>query len=58
VRSALTSTLTKALAVIVLAAATWLLLKLVLNVVTAVAWVVAGLLALLAVLWAISTLRS
>jgi hypothetical protein len=53
-----TSALMKAVAVVVLAVAAWLLLKLVLHVVAAVAWIVAAVLAVIAVLWAISTLRS
>ena len=52
-----TSALTKALALVVLAAAAWLVLKLTLNVVAGVAWAVAGVLVLLAVLWALGTLR-
>jgi hypothetical protein len=52
-----TSVLTKALALVVLAAAAWLVLKLALNVVAGVAWAVAGVLVLLAVLWALGTLR-
>jgi lipopolysaccharide export LptBFGC system permease protein LptF len=51
------SALMKLLAVVVLAVAAWLLLKLVLNVVVAVAWAIAGILLVVAVLWAISTLR-
>ena len=57
-RSTATSALTKALAVIVLAFAAWILLKLVLHVVAGVAWIVAGILVVVAVLWAISALRS
>ena len=53
----ITSALTKALALVVLAAAAWLVLKLTLNVVAGVAWAVAGVLVLLAVLWALGTLR-
>ena len=52
-----TSALTKALALVVLAAAAWLVLKLALNVVAGVAWAVAGVLVLLAVVWALGTLR-
>jgi len=55
---AVTSAVTKALAVVVIAVVAWLLLKLVLHVLAAVAWVVAGVLLLFAALWAISTLRS
>ena len=57
-RTAVTSPLTKALALLVLAVAAWLVLKLVLHAVTAVAWVVAAVLAMFAILWALSTLRS
>jgi hypothetical protein len=52
-----TSALTKALALGVLAIAAWLVLKLALNVVAGLAWAVAGVLVLLAVLWALRTLR-
>ena len=52
------SALTKLLAVVVVAVVAWLLLKLALNVVAAVAWAIAGILLVVAVLWAISTLRS
>jgi hypothetical protein len=52
------SALTKALAVLVLAIAAWVLLKIVINVVAIVAWIVAGVLAVLAVMWAVETLRS
>jgi hypothetical protein len=46
----------KALAVIVLLIAAWILFKVVLGVVTAVAWVVVIVLAVMAVLWAMSVL--
>jgi hypothetical protein len=46
----------KALAVVVLLIAAWVLFKVVLGVVTAVAWVVVIVLAVVAVLWAISVL--
>ncbi|HYZ70430.1 MAG TPA: hypothetical protein VE528_02120 [Thermoleophilaceae bacterium] len=52
-----TSALTKAFALVVLAAAAWLVLKVALNVVAGVAWAVAGVLVLLAVVWALGTLR-
>jgi len=47
----------KALAIVVLLVAAWILLKLVIGVVTAVATVVVAVLALFAVIWAISALR-
>jgi hypothetical protein len=47
----------KALAVVVLLAAAWILFKVVLGVVTAVAWIVVIIGALIAVLWAMSVLR-
>ena len=46
----------KALAVVVLLIAAWILFKVVLGVVTAVAWVVVIVLAVMAVLWAASVL--
>jgi hypothetical protein len=47
----------KALAVVILLIAAWILFKVVLGVVTAVAWVVVVVLAVMAVLWAMSVLR-
>ena len=47
----------KALAVAVLLVAAWVLFKVVLGVVTAVAWVVVIVLAIVAVFWAMSVLR-
>jgi hypothetical protein len=46
----------KAVAVVVLLIAAWVLFKVVLGVVTAVAWVVVIVLAVVAVLWAMSVL--
>jgi hypothetical protein len=46
----------KALAVAVLLVAAWVLFKVVLGVVTAVAWVVVIVLAIMAVFWAMSVL--
>jgi predicted membrane protein len=48
---------TKAIAVVVLLIAAWILFKLVIGVVAAVAWVVVAVLAVVAVLWAMSALR-
>ena len=48
----------RALAVGVLLIAAYLLLKVVIGVVTAVAWIVVLVLAVVAVLWALSVLRS
>jgi hypothetical protein len=47
----------RALAVGVLLIAAYLLLKVVIGVVTAVAWIVVAVLAVVAVLWAVSVLR-
>lgn len=47
----------RVLAILVLAVAAWLLFKVVLSVVTTVAWIVAGVVALVGVLWALSVLR-
>ena len=46
----------KALAVVVLLIAAWILFKVVLGVVTAVAWVAVVVLAIIAVVWAIRVL--
>jgi hypothetical protein len=46
----------RAIAVVVLAVAAWLLLKVVIGVVVAVAWTVAAIVAVVAVFWAIRTL--
>lgn len=43
-------------AVVILAAAAWVLLKVVIGIVTAVAWTVAAVVAVVAVLWALKTL--
>ena len=48
---------TKALAVAVLLVGAWLLFKVVIGVVTTVAWIVVIVLAVIAVLWAMSVLR-
>ena len=46
----------KLLAVAILLVAGWILLKIVIGVVTFVAWVVVGILAVVAVIWAINRL--
>jgi hypothetical protein len=46
----------KALALVVLLVAAWILFKIVIGAVAAVAWVVIAVLALVAVVWAIRTL--
>jgi hypothetical protein len=46
----------KALALVILLAAAWILFKLVIGVVAAVAWVVVAVLAVIAVIWAVSQL--
>jgi hypothetical protein len=48
----------KALAIVILLVAAYLLLKVVIGVVTAVAWVVIAVLAVMGVLWALSVLRT
>jgi hypothetical protein len=48
---------TKALAIVILLVAAWILFKLVIGVVAAVAWIVVAVLAVVAVLWAMSALR-
>jgi hypothetical protein len=48
----------KALALAVLLVAAYLLFKVVIGVVTAVAWVIVVVLAIVAVIWAVATLRS
>jgi hypothetical protein len=47
----------KAVAVVALLVAAWILFKVVIGVVTAVAWIVVVVLAVMAVLWAMSVLR-
>ena len=47
----------KALAIVVLAIAAWILLKIVIGVVTAIAFTVAIVLAVVAIIWAFFTLR-
>jgi hypothetical protein len=47
----------KALAVVVLLIAAWILFKVVIGVVAAVAWIVVVVLGIFAVLWALSILR-
>ena len=56
-RESLSGLAFKALAVVILLIAAWILFKVVLGVVTAVAWVVVVVLAVMAVLWAMSVLR-
>lgn len=46
----------KLLAIAILAVVAWLLLKVAIGVVTSIAWVVAAVLAVIAVLWALRTL--
>ncbi len=52
-----TSLGTRALAVLVLAVAAWLLLKVVLSVIAGLAWTVAAIVLVVGVLWALSVLR-
>jgi hypothetical protein len=46
------------LAVVVLAVGAWILFKLVIGTVVAIAWAVAAIVAIIAVFWAIRTLRT
>ena len=46
------------LAVVVLAIGAWVLFKLVIGTVVAIAWTVAAIVAVIAVIWAIRTLRT
>jgi hypothetical protein len=57
-RATLNGLAMKAVALLVLLVAAWVLFKVVLGVVTAVAWIAVVVLAIVAVLWAIGTLRS
>jgi hypothetical protein len=46
----------RALAVVILAVAAWLLLKIVIGIVASVAWIVVAVVAVVGILWAINTL--
>jgi len=46
----------RAIAVLVLAVAAWLLLKIVIGIIASVAWIVVAVIAVVGVLWAINTL--
>jgi hypothetical protein len=46
----------KVVAILILVVAAWILLKIVIGAVTAVAWIVAAVVAVVAILWAISQL--
>ena len=46
----------RAIAVVVLAIAAWLLLKIVIGLIASVAWIVVAVIAVVGVLWAINTL--
>jgi len=48
----------KAIAVVILAVAAWLLLKVVIGLIAGIAWIVVAGIVVVGVLWAISTLRS
>ena len=50
--------LSKAFAALVLLVAAWILLKIVIGFVSAIFWTVIGIAAILAVIWAVFTLRS
>jgi hypothetical protein len=50
------SLLSKALAVVILAVAAWILLKVVLSVIAGIAWIVAAVVIVVGVLWALNTL--
>lgn len=48
---------TRLLAVVILAVAAWVLLKIVIGVIAGIAWAVVAVIAVIAVLWAMNTLR-
>jgi hypothetical protein len=48
----------KAIAVVILAVAAWLLLKVIIGLIAGIAWIVVAGIVVVGVLWAISTLRS
>ena len=50
------SLLSKAVAIVVLAIAAWIVLKVVLSVIAGVAWIVAAVVLVIGVLWALNTL--
>lgn len=56
-RSSRSSLWIRVLAVVVLAVAAWVLLKLVIGVLTTIAWIVAVIVALVGIAWALSVLR-
>jgi len=47
----------RAVAVLILAVAAWLLLKVVIGIIASVAWIVMAVVAVVGVLWAFNTLR-
>ena len=52
------SIVSRLVAVLVLAVAAWILFKMIIGTVVAVAWVAAAIVAVIAVFWALNTLRS
>ena len=48
--------LRRALAVVILAVAAWLLLKIVIGLIASVAWIVVAVIAVVGILWAVNTL--
>ncbi len=52
------SLFSKAIAAVVLLVAAWILLKIVIGFVSAIFWTVLAIVAVIAVLWAVATLRS
>lgn len=46
----------RALAVVILAVAAWLLLKIVIGIIASVAWIVVAVIAVVGIFWAINTL--
>ena len=46
----------RALAIIILAVAAWILLKIVIGIIASVAWIVVAILAVFAIIWALKTL--
>ena len=50
------SLISKAIAIVVLAVAAWIVLKVVISVVAGIAWIVAAVVLVVGVLWALNTL--
>ena len=52
------SIVSRLIAVVVLAVAAWILFKMIIGTVVAIAWVAAAIVAVIAVFWALNTLRT